>query len=139
MRFLPHDILDPSWSSRPTLEALRIREKYSHPDADIGENELDYVAILYMNTAATLFWLPNQIRYLTTCAPKDSYHFEVMLLRLSDPKFSNPLITAASTEEKRLVLEFLSWLETNTNFLTGSELRRCDFDRATEMWGATRS
>lgn len=137
MRTVPQKILKET--NRLSVEALRVQEKYSDPLAQIGEKELDYVALNYMNAEATLFWLPRLLNYLTSLAPKDSYHFEVTLFRLSDAEFSRPLIALARPEENRCVVDFLNWLDGETDFLTGSNLRRRDFDRAVQLWSGKRA
>lgn len=135
MRALPDHILKSALSSKPTLEALRVQEKYADPKAVIGENELDYIALRYMNPEAALFWLPRLVSYATVNAPKDSYHFEALLFNLSEAKFSAPLISEATDDEKRIIETFLNWLETETDFLTGSSLRQNDLNTAKRMWG----
>ena len=137
MRTLPREILQVT--DGPNIEALRVKQRYSDPISEIGEKELDYVALNYMNVEAAMFWLPRVIEYLTSRAPRDSYHFEVMLFRLSTPEFSSPLIVLATTEEKKYVTSFLTWLDAETDFLTESKLRRLDFDRAVRLWGEKQS
>ncbi|MGO4684624.1 hypothetical protein [Hyphomicrobium sp. 2TAF46] len=132
-RRLPKEVLQPQ--TQFSLEAQHVREKYSNSSWQIGEHSDDYVALDYLNDAARAFWLPRFLHYVTNEAPPSTYHLEVLLFRLSDPKFSKPVISIYDAVEIAFVRRYLEWLERDSGFLTGSTLRGKDFAVATAMWG----
>lgn len=138
MRRLPAQIITSAVDEKPTLEALRVQEKYSNASAAIGESNIDYVALNYMNAHAALYWLPRFLSYVKVEAPKDSYHYEALLLNLSDEQFSRRLISALTDDEQRLIEAFFDWLQAETSFLTGSALRQNDYVKAREIWASSR-
>lgn len=132
MRKLPTDILRPQ--PQFNLEAQQVAEKYSNISRQIGEGNIDHVALDYMNDEARAFWLPRFLEYVMTDAPSDSYHLEYLLFKLEDVEFSHPLLLALDPSEKHLVRHYLIWLQTESGFLDGSNSRRDSWLSATKLW-----
>jgi hypothetical protein len=135
-RCLPKRVLRDELYCRVQLESQDVEKKFSNPTAKICEDNVDYVALLYLNSEATLFWLPKFFSYIR-CAKLDSYHFHCILMRLSDPKFVAELASLATPEEYDEVHRFLTWLPTVPGFLEGVEPRIMRFELAKRLWKLT--
>jgi hypothetical protein len=132
-RGLPTDVLKPWAKVGMQLEAESVQKKYGDENSEIGENSVDYVALIYMNEAATLFWLPKFLDYLQSKAPRDSFHYESMLLKLSDEAFVKPLRRLAVGSELTFVNTYLDWLATQSHQIE-LDTDRQSFEAALKLW-----
>ena len=110
-RKLPRYILNTPPNPYKHWEGQYVLDKYSNPDAVIGEDNVDHVALLFMNVEAQLYWLPKFLEYLEKQKSYDSFLYDAMLFRLSDTKFSQPLLKVATKQEVKRVRAYLDWYE----------------------------
>jgi hypothetical protein len=132
-RKLPTCVILPEYTGGYHLEAQSVQDKFSNPSAKIGEQNVDYVAKIYMDERATLYWLPRFFEYLKEAAPRDSYHFDVMLFELSDATFVARLRAIATPEECAEVRAYLDWVRSETG-LIDIECRRVQLEKAVFLW-----
>jgi hypothetical protein len=115
-------------------EAKAVFEKYRHTDAEIGEANVDYVALGYMNTHAMLYWLPRFFDYLRTRAPEASFHFEGMITKLSNDNLVHDLRADASEREVEAVRDFLRWFGDHPLMKDAPDLRDAAYRHAVALW-----
>jgi len=132
IRRLPKNVL--RLDEAPNMEAMDVQRKYSNPAAQIGEKNVDFVALNYLNDEAVAFWLPKLLDYVENSAPPDSYHLEEILFKLADENFCRRLKTKLKSRELNAVSAYLRWLKLKSNFLSGSRLRAKDCEKAIVLW-----
>ena len=115
-------------------EAKRVAEKFRSADAVIGEENVDYVAFIYMNLEQAIYWLPRFLEYLRAVAPRDSFHFESMIIRLSHADWVSEFRRVATPETQTVVRNFLTWLNDQPIMAGAPDLRRTAYTRAVELW-----
>ncbi|MGJ5082427.1 hypothetical protein [Bradyrhizobium sp. HKCCYLS3013] len=113
-RSLPENVLRLCFIARHrSLESQQVQQKYSNPRAEIGEHSLDYVLLIYLNPEALLFWMPKLFDYLKTRAPRDTFHYDVVMMKLANQQFSEELRAVASDCEREMICQFLIWMAEN--------------------------
>jgi hypothetical protein len=115
-------------------EAKAVLEKYRVADAAIGEANVDYVALGYMNTHAMLYWLPRFFDYLRADAPEESFHFEGMITKLSNDTLVHDLRANASEDELAAVRDYLAWFGDHPLMKDAPELREAAYRHAVALW-----
>jgi hypothetical protein len=115
-------------------EPKQVIEKFGKFSAEIGEQNVDYVALGYMNSQAFLYWLPDFIQYMRTTAPSDSYHLESIILKLSNYSLVGDLKAEATEDEKAEIFDFLNWLGTQPIMAGAPPLRAAAYAYAVELW-----
>jgi hypothetical protein len=116
------------------LEAQSVTKKYGSADAVIGEENVDTVALIYMNLEAKLYWLPRFLAYLRTKAPDDSFHFDSMNSKLADATLAYEFKAAAMDDEVGAVRDYLKWVEGHISMAGASALRQAAHSYAVELW-----
>jgi hypothetical protein len=116
------------------LEAQSVAKKYSSAGAVIGEENVDTVALTYMNLEAKLYWLPRFLNYLRTKAPDDSFHFDSMSSKLAGEALAYEFKAAATADEVRAVRDYLKWVEGHISMAGASPLRQAAHNYAVELW-----
>lgn len=115
-------------------EPKLVAEKYGKAGAEIGEENVDYVALGYMTPGAALYWLPYFFAYIRTKAAPDSFHLESMIYKLGDASWVRDLRLEASEDEVSMVTEFLTWMSAQPLLDGDTSLLRASFDHAVELW-----
>jgi hypothetical protein len=135
MRKLPFNIL--RHTPPLTMEANNVYEKFSKASSEIGEQSTDYVALSYLSDEAMLYWIPRFLDYLETTAPSDTFHFDVVLSRLSDVRFIEGLSKLATPIERSRVISYLDWLSVKPEHIAvDSDVDR--LERARRLWSVDR-
>ncbi len=116
------------------LEAQSVAAKYASPDAEIGEDNVDTIALIYMNLDARLYWLPRFLNYLRTEAPEDSFHFDSMNSKLADALFASEFKSLANADEINAVRDYLSWVESHISMRNPPALQQAAHNYAKELW-----
>lgn len=116
------------------LEAQSVANKYGSADAVIGEENVDTVALIYMNLEAKLYWLPRILNYMRTGAPADSFHFDAMNSKLADAMLAYEFKASATVDEVNEVRDFLKWVEGHISMSGASPLRQAAHNYAVELW-----
>jgi hypothetical protein len=132
-RQLPSYVLNTYAGGPGHLEAESVQLKFSKRTAVVGEDSVDYVAHIYMNAAANLYWLPRFLTYLQTGAPRDSFHYEVMLTRLAEDRFTQPIRELANDDEVSAVRAYLSWLKLQPHQIE-LDVDRDQYAAALKLW-----
>jgi hypothetical protein len=127
-------VLRSCFTRHPSLEAQQVQQKYSNPRAEIGEHSLDYVLFTYLNRDALLFWLPKLFDYLKTRAPRDTYHYEVIMMNLAKRDSSEELRAVTSDSEREMICQFLIWMAENTELTSSPPNRVADYQLALKHW-----
>jgi hypothetical protein len=130
-RTLPAQILSDEMNPA-SLEAQDVVAKFGNPDARFGEQNIDTVALIYMSTAATAYWLPAYFAYLRQEAPHDSFHFESILFKLRDPAWAARLKEELDVYELMMVQDFVRWLA--LDFGAGDTVREPQYAEASNLW-----
>lgn len=115
-------------------EPKAVVAKFGRDDAVIGEENVDYVALGYMNPHAVLFWLPRFFAYIRDKARPDSFHLESVIMKLSNSGLVNQLRPEASEAEISQVSDFLGWIGTQPIMVDAPPLRQTAYDHAVELW-----
>ena len=129
----PPKILLRSDSDPSDWEPKSVHEKYSRADANIGEDNVDYVALGHMNDQAARYWLPRFLDYIETRAPADSFHLEAMLFKLANNSWAASIREEAPELQSR-VAAFLDWLKDQPIMVAAPPLRQTAYDYARELW-----
>jgi hypothetical protein len=116
------------------LEAQSVAEKYGSASAVIGEENVDTVALTYMNLEAKLYWLPRFLTYFRTEAPDNSFHFDSMNSKLAESMLAYEFKAAATADEVRAVRDYLKWVEGHISMAGASPLRQAAHNYAVELW-----
>ena len=106
-RKVPLLILDAA-NDPENWEPKAVVAKFRSADALIGEENVNYVALGYMNAGAVLYWLPRFLKYLRSDAPGESFHFESMLAKLSNANLVSDFRDDATPEELADVRDYLA-------------------------------
>ena len=133
---LPKKILHASMNPE-SLESQQVIAKYSCPDALIGEESVDSVALNYMSMDAIRYWLPKFLAYLRTQAKPDSFHFDAMLMKLSNNYWAYELQANMSQAERAVVSDYLEWLGHQPHMLAVMkevDLVKAQYVYAVELW-----
>jgi hypothetical protein len=134
-RSLPRQLLKPYYVEHPDFEAQQLQKKFSDPRAVIGENSIDYLFFILMNEDALLYWLPRLFSYLQSEAPRDTFHFEVIMMNLSKRELSSALRSRVSDGERQVFYEFLRWMEIGTPLTTSPPDRAEEYQLCLTYWG----
>jgi hypothetical protein len=132
-RKLPVLILDVG-NDASNPEPRAVVAKYGRDDAVISEENIDYVALGYMNPHAVLFWLPRFFDYLRTKARPDTFHLESLISHLSNSGWVSSLRREATDAEVDEVSAFLDWLGTQPIMADAPPLRATAYAYAVELW-----
>ena len=132
-RNLPKNILGVTMNPE-SLESQEVIEKYSSPNAIIGEESVDAVALIYMNPEAILYWLPHFFDYMRCKAKPDSFHFEAILCRLTNLSWVYDIKELATTEERVMINEFIQWLGKQPYTSMAEELGQAQYAYAVQLW-----
>ena len=132
-RRIPILILDAA-NDPENWEPKAVQAKFRLPDAVIGEENVDYVALGYMNAGAVLYWLPRFLKYLRSDAPGESFHFESMLAKLSNANLVSDFRDDATPEELADVRDYLAWFGHHPLMVEAPDLRQAQCNLAVELW-----
>jgi hypothetical protein len=133
LRTLPSQILAAAMDPA-SLESQSVVAKFGRPNAKFGEDNVDFVALLYMNAAATAYWLPHYFRYLRLEARRDSFHFESILQKLADTRWAEHIRAELSAGEIAAVADFVRWL--TTDYGAADTVRASEYAAAARLWNA---
>jgi hypothetical protein len=131
-RMLPAQILGEAMNPA-SLEAQDVIAKYGRPGARFGEHNIDTVALIYLNAAATAYWLPAYFAYLRSEAPDNSFHFESILFKLRDPAWTARMKAELDVHELMMVQDFVRWLALEHG--AGDTVRAPQYAEASSLWG----
>jgi hypothetical protein len=115
-------------------EVKAVAKKFSSADAQIGEENVDYVALGYMNSHGAAYWLPRFVDYLRTDAPEDSFHFDSLLTKLANNSWSPDVRAEMSEATVKKVRDFLDWLADSVVMKGAPDLRQAEYDHAKLLW-----
>jgi hypothetical protein len=132
-RKIPSNILGVG-NNPENWEPKAVIAKYGSEDAIIGEENVDYVALGYMNLEAQLYWLPRFLHYLRSSAPVDTFHFESINMRLANSQLAYEFKEAAKPSELAEVRDFLTWLRSHPMMDGAPPLRQTAYNYAVELW-----
>jgi hypothetical protein len=130
-RTLPAHILSDEMNPA-SLEAQDVIAKFGKLDARFGEGNIDTVALIYLNAAATAYWLPTYFAYLRQKAPPNSFHFESILFKLRDPVWTARMKEELAVHELLMVQDFVRWLALEHG--AGDTVRADDYAAAIALW-----
>jgi hypothetical protein len=133
IRKLPMLILDPA-NDPGNWEPKAVVAKFGKSDAVIGEDNVDYVALGYMNPGAVLFWLPRFFAYMREKAGPASFHLESIISHLSNSALVSQLRQDATEDDVKQVSDFLVWLGTQPIMVNAPPLRATAYAYAAELW-----
>jgi hypothetical protein len=115
-------------------EAKAVLNKYRSDDAKIGEENIDFVAIGYMNMQAIAYWIPRFFDYLRNQAPTDSFHFESMLFKLANNIWVHDFRNEASDAEVAVVRDYLAWFGKHPMMINTIDLDAAAYAYAVQLW-----
>jgi hypothetical protein len=113
---------------------MAVAKKFSSADAQLGEENVDYVALGYMNSDGAACWLPRCVDYLRTEAPEDSFHFDSLLTKLANDIWSLDAKAKMSDVNVKKVRAFLDWLANNIVMTGAPDLRQAEYAHAKLHW-----